>query len=64
MIDLIICGMNLSCHFKNLNSQINGPKYPEDVEQVCYFFEKRGESPPEYCNLKVETPPIRKRHEF
>lgn len=64
MIDLIICGMNLSCHFSNLKQHTVGPKYSADVEQICYYFDKKREKLPEYCNLKVETKPIRQRNEF
>lgn len=64
MIDLLICGANLSCHFGNFKHHVNGSKYPADVEQICYYFEEKRETLPEYCHSKVQSKPIRKRHEF
>lgn len=60
MIDLLFCGYNLSCHLNNLK----GPKYPSEVAEICYYFEKQKEQLPEYCKWTNQPSPVRKRNEF
>jgi hypothetical protein len=62
MLDLLLCNMNLSCHFENVKQQLTGPKYPVEYAEVCQFLEKEKVELPEYC--KVESKPVRRRNEF
>jgi hypothetical protein len=62
MIDLLLCNMNLSCHFDNLKQQLSGPKYPLEYSEVCQFLEWEQSEFPEYCEVKQK--PVRRRNEF
>jgi hypothetical protein len=62
MIDLLLCNMNLSCHFDNLKQQLSESKYPKEYVEICQFLEWEKVELPEYC--KVEQKPVRKRNDF
>lgn len=62
MVDLLLCGWSLSCHFRNLQDIISGPKYPSEVAEICQYFDKQRIELPDYC--KFEVKPVRRRNEF
>lgn len=64
MIDLLICGMNIACHFRTVGEQIQRPKYPPDVAQLCIYFEESKVELPEYCKWTDQPKSPRKRNEF
>lgn len=64
MIDLIICGFNLTCQFDNINNHFSRPKYPPDVATLCRYFEEQKSELPEYCKWKDELKQPRRRSEF
>jgi len=64
MLEIFLCGMNLSCQIESVQNQLNGPKYPPDVAELCYYFEKQKTDLPEYCFYKHETFIPRRRSEF
>jgi hypothetical protein len=64
MIGILICGYNIFCHLDNINSALYNSKYPEDVAELCYYFEGQKAKLPDYCFYKSETFVPRRRSEF
>lgn len=64
MIDLLICGWNISCHARNLFHQLNEPKYPAEHIELCSFIESQQIETPEYCKWQDLPRQPRKRNEF
>lgn len=64
MIELLMCGFNLSCGLSTLKEMTATPKYPPDVAQLCYYFEEQKAELPDYCKWKSEVKPPRRRSEF
>ena len=64
MFEIVICGYNIFCHINNIGDQIYTSKYPKDVEELCYYFERQKEKLPEYCFYKSEVKLPRRRSEF
>ena len=64
MLELLFCGYDLTCQFKNINNLMNRPKYPPDVAQLCQYFEEQKTSLPDYCKWGDEPKPPRRRSEF
>ncbi len=64
MIEIFVCGYNIFCHIRNVNHQLNGPKYPPDVAVVCQYFDEQKVELPDYCKWKTQNNPPRRRSEF
>ena len=64
MLEVILCGYNLFCHLNNLNDSLQRNKYPQDVEQICVYFEQQKAQLPDYCFYKSTTQPPRRRSKF
>lgn len=64
MIELIVCGYNIFCHVDNIRDNMVRSKYPQDVAQLCIYFEEQKTDLPDYCKWKSETKPPRRRSEF
>jgi hypothetical protein len=64
MLELLFCANNISCSLRTSGEIINGAKYPQDVAQLCYYFEEQKSELPEYCKWKSETFKPRRRSEF
>jgi hypothetical protein len=62
MIDLVICSMDIFCHFGNIKNQLQTPKYPVEVISICQYYDEQKMTLPDYC--KLDTKPIRRRSEF
>ena len=62
MFDLIFCGFNLTCQFDNVKYYFNGPKYPQEVYEICSYYENEKMTLPDYCKIEIKQP--RKRNEF
>jgi len=58
VIELLLCGANLYCHWERLKQ----PKYPPNVDLICSYYEEEKMQLPEYC--KWYSQPIKKRNEF
>jgi len=63
MIDILLCGYNISCHFNNIN-YYGRSKYNPDVAQLCQYFEEQKSKLPDYCQWKTEPFKPRRRSEF
>ncbi len=64
MIDYLLCGINLICHFDNIKYQVQRPKYPPDVAELCRYFEEQKTELPNYCKWGDEPKPPKRRSEF
>jgi len=64
MIDLLICGYNIFCHIDTIKDNMVRSKYPQDVAQLCYYFEEQKADLPDYCKVKSQVNPPRRRSEF
>lgn len=64
MINLLICGMNIACHLRNVNYTIQKPKYPPDVAQICQYFEEQKKELPDYCKWEDNKVQPRRRSDF
>ncbi len=64
MIELLVCGYNIFCHIDNINRNMVGSKYPEDVAQLCIYFEQQKTQLPDYCFYKTTVKPPRHRNEY
>ena len=64
MIEVLACGYNIFCYLDNINNRMVGSKYPQDVAQLCVYFEEQKEQLPDYCFYKIETKPPRHRNEY
>jgi hypothetical protein len=64
MIDILLCGYNISCHFNNINYYYGRPKYNPDVVQICQYFEEQKVELPDYCKWQDNIQKPRTRSEF
>lgn len=64
MLEVLVCGYNIFCHLDNINDSMVRSKYPQDVAQLCTYFEQQKVQLPDYCFYKVETKPPRHRNEY
>jgi hypothetical protein len=63
MFEILTCGYNIFCHFDNIND-LNRPKYPPDVVQLCQYFEDQKSELPDYCKWPDKPFIPRRRSEF
>ena len=64
MFEILLCGYNIFCHFDTINSELQRPKYPPDVAQLCAYFEEQKTTLPDYCKWNDKPKPPRRRSEF
>jgi hypothetical protein len=64
MLEILLCGYNITCGFKAIHDMISEPKYPPDVAQICQYFEDQKSELPEYCKWKKQSFTPRRRSEF
>ena len=64
MIDFLVCGYNIFCHLGNINDNMVKSKYPQDVVQLCTYFEEQKTQIPDYCFYKSSIKPPRHRNEY
>ena len=64
MLEVLICGYNIFCHLDNITNSIVRSKYPQDVAQLCIYFEQQKAQLPDYCFYKTEVKRPRHRNEY
>ena len=64
MIELLFCGYNIFCHFKNIQDALNPHRYPPEIAELCEFLNKDVQELPDYCQAPNQTKLPRKRSEF
>lgn len=64
MLEVLACGYNIFCHFKNVNNFINPTRYPPEVAELCTFLSTDGKELPDYCQSTNRVQIPRRRSEF
>jgi hypothetical protein len=64
MFEVLACGYNIFCHLDNINNSVVRSKYPQNVVQLCVYFEQQKVQLPDYCFRKTEIKPPRHRNEY
>lgn len=64
MIEILMCGYNLTCSMNTINDIMGRPKYPPDVSVLCQYFADNKVELPEYCIWKTDIKKPRHRSEY
>lgn len=64
MLEILMCGYNITCSTNVIGDMLGYQKYPSDHAIVCQYFEEIEQELPDYCKWKSKIKLPRKRSEF